>query len=170
MQRRFAVLWLGTLLIASLGPVPVGAQSLDRIDETRSTVRYFYFARPGEATVQVSVWGTVPQPGIYEIPLGTDLERLLTMAGGTANEPRTEDVERQTTVRLYRPRGGARELLYEASVEELLRETSRYPELQDEDVMVVETTVDEQFRLRDVFTYVSGIATVVLLIDRLVSN
>ena len=43
---------------------------------------YYRFYLPGEATVQVHVAGTVEQPGLYEVSVGTDLGRLLALAGG----------------------------------------------------------------------------------------
>lgn len=164
MQSYVFALFACFLFIA----VPADAQSLDRVEDIRSNVAYFYHARPGEATVQISVWGTVPRPGIYEVPLGTNLDKLLTMTGGIPDEARQEDQERRITVRLFRQNSDQRRLIYEAPIEDVLVNTGQYPDLEDDDVLVVETLVERRFSWRDGLTVVGGIATVALALERVI--
>jgi len=166
LARSFAL----ALLLASTAAVsPAEAQSAyNRIDETRSSVAYFYHARPGVPTLQVSVWGTVPRPGIYEVPEETGIARLMTMAGGAPIEARSENEEAKITIRLFREQEqGAREMLYKAPLQDLLRDTEAYPSLNDGDVLVVETEVESGFRWRDVFSLVGSLSSLVLVVERI---
>jgi len=167
--RSFFVGIAGLLLVFCVGgglaPPDARGQAFGRVEETNSNVAYFYHARPGEATVQVSVWGTIPRPGIYEVPDTTDLDKLLTMAGGAPLEARREDREPPTiTVRVYRPEDGDRSEIFEAPLDEMLRGTASYPSLRDDDIVVVETVRPKQpFGWRDVLSVASTLGTLTLL-------
>lgn len=159
-----------------LAPIDVQAQRFGRIEETQSNVAYFYHAQPGEATVQVSVWGTIPRPGIYEVPDSTDLDKLLTMAGGAPVEPRQENRDPATiTVKVYRPdaspsthlaqnRALDRTLLFSAELDAMLSGTVAYPVLRDDDVVVVEVIKPRRrFTWRDALSVLSSVGTITLL-------
>ena len=176
-MSRLAPCLLLTVLMELLagsffGASPAAAQEerYGRIEETESTVSYFYFAQAGEPTIQVSVWGTIPQPGIYEVPRTTEPDRLLTMAGGAPAQARSEGQERIITIRLFREREGQREEIYQAPLEEMLRNTENYPDLQGGDVLVVETRVEDKIGWRDVLSVVSSFGSLILLGERLVSR
>ncbi|PSQ80939.1 MAG: hypothetical protein BRD40_03805 [Bacteroidetes bacterium QS_1_65_9] len=170
-RRLLAAALVLVLLGASAGAAPATAQeesSYERIDETRSTVAYFFHARPGVPTIQVSVWGTVPQPGIYEVGERTSLDRLMTMAGGAPIQARSENEQTTITIRLFREQAqGGRELMYKAPLRDLLRDTEAYPSLQNGDVLVVKTQVESGFGWRDVLSIVSSVGSLALVIERL---
>jgi protein involved in polysaccharide export with SLBB domain len=159
----------GLLLLTGLSfvglPTDAQGQAFGRVEETKSNVAYFYHARPGEATVQVSVWGTVPRPGIYEVPDTTDLDKLLTMAGGAPMEARVEDQEAPTiTVRVYRPGKNGRNQIFESELVRMLQGNPSYPSLRDDDIVVVETVRPKQpFGWRDVLSVLSTLGTLTLL-------
>jgi hypothetical protein len=157
------------LLVGAAGPTTACGQAFGRVEETKSNVAYFYHARPGEATVQLSVWGTVPRPGIYEVPDTTDLDKLLTMAGGAPLEARQEDREAPTiTVRVYRPEQDGRAQIFEAPLERMLQGNTSYPALRDDDIVVVETVRPKQpFGWRDVLSVASTLGTLTLLALRI---
>ena len=157
------------LLAAAVGTTPAQGQAFGRVEETKSNVAYFYHARPGEATVQISVWGTVPRPGIYEVPDTTDLDKLLTMAGGAPLEARTEGRENATiTVRVYRPEQDGRAQIFEAPLERMLQGNTSYPALRDNDIVVVETIRPKQpFGWRDVLSVASALGSITLLALRI---
>jgi hypothetical protein len=156
------------LLAAAVGTTPAYGQAFGRVEETKSNVAYFYHARPGEATVQISVWGTVPRPGIYEIPDTTDLDKLLTMAGGAPLEAQTEGQDDATiTVRVYRPEQDGRAQIFEAPLERMLQGNTSYPALRDNDIVVVETVRPKQpFGWRDVLSVASSLGSLTLLVLR----
>ncbi len=156
------------LLMGSVGgivPDAAHGQAFGRVEETESNVAYFYHARPGEATVQLSVWGTVPRPGVYEVPDTTNLDKLLTMAGGAPMEARVENREAPTiTVRVYRPGTDGRNQIFESELDRMLQEDVSYPALRDDDIVVVETVRPKQpFGWRDVLSVLSSLGTLTLL-------
>ena len=145
-----------------------GAQTTyNRIEETNSNVAYFYHARPGEPTIQVSVWGTVPQSGIYEVPENTPLDKLLTMAGGAPVQALQENQEADITMRLFREQAaGRRQKIYEASLEQLLHDANTPPALQNEDVLVVETRLDTDIGWLDVLSVLGSVASLAWTVER----
>lgn len=158
------------LLAFTLMAGPAAGQRFGRIEDTQSNVAYFYHAQPGDATVQVSVWGTIPRPGIYEVPDSTDLDKLLTMAGGAPLEPRQENRDAATVnVRVYRPTpDSARSVLFASSIEAMLSEDTDYPLLRDDDIIVIETIQPRRrFTWRDVLSVLSSVGTVTLLALRI---
>lgn len=155
---------LGVLLVFfTLAPGSAQGQEFGRIEETKSTVAYFYFAEPGDATIQVAVWGSVGKTGIYEVPVETELDRLLTMAGGAPLTARSENQKREITIRLYREVDGKRRAIYEAPIEEMIANPDAYPDIQDQDVMIVETITDQRFTFQTVLSLVSTLASLTLL-------
>lgn len=168
---------LRLLVIVLLGVVGGGlvpaaqAQEFGRLQEMkdRSNVAYFFHAAPGEATVQVSVWGA-PQPGIYEVSDTTALDELVTMAGGIPLEPRPDNQKRpEITVRLYRPKDTGRSLLFEAPFEDILSGDEQFRGLKDSDILVIETEQQSRFTWRDLLSFTSTGVSVALLIVRVVN-
>jgi hypothetical protein len=161
----------GLLFIMGLAAlsVPDGAQgqAFGRIEETESNVAYFFHARPGEATIQVSLWGTIPQSGIYEVPDTTNLNKLLAMAGGIPAEARRKQQKApQTTVQVYRQKQGERTRIFEARLSEMLE--SEVPTLRDNDIVVVETvTFRTPFDWRDILSVLSTLGTLALVALRI---
>jgi len=155
------VIWM-----ASGGGLPSAtAQSLDRLQETETSVAYYYHARPGDATVQISVWGTIGNTGIYEIPEDTQLDKLLTMAGGAPIDARERGQDPDDIrITLYRTDdSGNRTVVYEEPLQDLV-ENARYPALQDDDILVVELERSRTpFRFRDALGIVSSLASLTLL-------
>lgn len=148
----------------------VQAQEFGRLQEMKeqTNVAYFYFAQPGDATVQVQVQGTVPRPGIYEVPDSTDLNKLLTMAGGAALEPRPENQERpKITIRIFRPNAQQQAKLVEASFQEVLSGEKQFQQFKDDDVIVVETVQQQRFTWRDALSFSSTLISVALLVVRI---
>ncbi len=53
----------------------------------------YYYAKPGDITITVSIWGFVQRPGLYEIASSTDLINLISLAGGPNTYAKLNDVE-----------------------------------------------------------------------------
>ena len=141
------------------------AQSLDRLQELEANVAYYSYARPGDATVQVSVWGTVGNTGLYEVPEDTRLDKLLTMAGGAPIDARQRGQDPDDVrITLYRTGDdGSRTIVYEEPLENLVQ-NPEYPALQDNDILVVELErARSPFRFRDILGIVSSLASLALL-------
>jgi len=168
--RLLLALCVAVGICVGLGP-GAQAQEFGRLQEMKeqTNVAYFYFAEPGDATVQVQVQGTVPRPGIYEVPDSTDLNKLLTMAGGAAFEPRPENRKRpDITIRVYRPGTQQRGMLLEASFEEVVAGEKQFQQFRDDDIIVVETVQERRFTVRDAFSFSSSIFSLALLIVRII--
>jgi hypothetical protein len=165
----------GLLLVLVLLGVPLraGAQpSYGEIEDRQTNVpAYFYHVLPGEATISVYVWGTVRAPGLYEVGAGTGLGELLALTGGPQVEPLVEDEVVRMTVRVFRFQGDERALVYEALVDEVVRRPGQYPPLHDNDIVEVETAVEEvtPFTWRDALAIVTSVAAVALAVERITS-
>lgn len=135
------------------------------------SVNIYRYAEPGQATMDVSVWGSVRTPGVYQIRPGTDLLQLLTYAGGpTAASVQSTREERTTYVRLSRVVDGRRVLAYDGLLDDLITAQGPLPELQQDDVLSVEVSVRQRFGWRDglqIFSSVGTVAVIVLNIIRL---
>ncbi|HLT47827.1 MAG TPA: hypothetical protein VK002_11410 [Rubricoccaceae bacterium] len=163
---------LAVLLLLALAAGADAQPSYGAVEERQTNVPAFFFhVLPGEPTISVYVWGTVRAPGLYEVGTGTDLGELLTLTGGPEAGPETEDRVVTTTVRVFRAQGDARVLAYEAVLDEVVREPGRYPDLRDNDIVEVETTVEEVggFSWRDALSVVTSVAAVALAVERISS-
>lgn len=112
--------------------------------------------------------GTVPRPGIYEVSDSTDLNKLLTMAGGAGLQRRPENRDRpEILVRVYRPEAQGRTLLLEASYEQLLSGEKQFEAFRDNDMLVVETIEQRNFTWRDALSLTSTALSLTILVLRI---
>ncbi len=125
---------------------------------------------PGERSTQVVVLGTVRAPGLYVVSEGTDLGELLGLTGGPNAGALSNEVERTTTIRLFRATaGGTREVIYERTDEAFARDASGYPVVLDGDTVEVTTTERRLRTYRDTLTLVGGVATVIIAVVQIVT-
>lgn len=170
------------VLVFSCASIPqrLGAQTPDRWPEMftpgiyGSSVANYYFARPGDFTMLVSVWGNVRNSGRYEVPVGTDIGQLLSLAGGPGADIRgtlgadtwSRRQAGRTIVRLSRLTGGeGREIILELRIEDLLRLKEQNVPLRDGDIIMIDQV--RTFNVWDLFAIISTSGTVILLIDRI---
>jgi hypothetical protein len=138
-----------------------------------SGVANFYFAKPGDFTMLVSVWGAVGRPGRYEIPVGMDIGQLISLAGGPGADTRgtvgVDTYSRRTAgkkiVRLSRLSGNGREIILEGDIEFLLRLKEQTVPLRDGDILMVDDI--RRFNFWDIIAIISSSATLLLLFDRI---
>jgi hypothetical protein len=150
-------------LLCCTAALPAWSQEFDR-EVAAEGVPYYTFAELGEATVQVTVLGS--NAGIYEVGAETRIDQLLALAGGAGFGSPTA----RTTIRVYRPEGGGRILLYEASAQDVLTNPSEYPLLRDGDLLVVETFEPQRFSWQSAFSIISGATSLILLGVQLLGN
>jgi protein involved in polysaccharide export with SLBB domain len=138
-----------------------------------SNVANYYFAQPGDFTMLVSVWGNVGRSGRYEVPVGTNIGDLLSLAGGPGADvrgaPGSDVYSRRggdTIVRLSRltSREG-REIVLEYRIDDLLRLKERDVPLQEGDIIMIDQI--RKFNVWDVFQLISTSGTLLLLLDRI---
>ena len=58
-----------------------------------SAASYYYISKPGELTMQVNIWGSVKNPGRYEVGSSTDLIQLISFAGGPNPDAKLDEVQ-----------------------------------------------------------------------------
>ncbi|MEM1145758.1 MAG: hypothetical protein AAGI88_24555 [Pseudomonadota bacterium] len=148
------------------------AQEVGRVEQIEfNTQPYYFHLQPGEATTQVYIWGSVKLPGVYEVSASTDLGMLLSLAGGPADQrPVTLPGRRTTQIQHFRIRGDVRDIIYEAELEEMLLETSQYPQLRDGDIVYVKSEEVRGFSWRDLVAVLGATAAVVIAVERVLAN
>ena len=164
MRRSASLCTTWALILLAATPALAQRNPTDVIAQGTS---YHVFAQPGEATIEVLVLGDASS-GIYVVGSGTDLSRFLALIGGAGSEGTSSDTEVKKTIRLLREQGGQRVAVYEARLEEMLRDPSAYPQLMDGDVFTVETETRRRFNLRETLSIVSSLGTLALLTLRLI--
>lgn len=163
-----------TLALAALFvtlALPATAQPVTRIGQSeqmrQNTTGYYYYHLPGEATIQVSVEGSVLYPGLYEIATETDMRRLLALAGGPRFEVRDRNSSRRVELRLYRPEVGQ---IYAASLADASSNPAFIPGLQHNDALIVDVIERRRIGWQDIATVVGTIGTVAFLVTTVTGN
>ena len=158
------------LLFLAAGAGVAQAQIVSDFERSRySPAAYYHYAEPGDVTILANIWGTVRNPGLYEIPSGTRLSTLLSVAGGPAAGPRNRREDRTISIRLYRVENAQRVVIFEDVMENEIFASAEDPVLQEGDVLTVETIVRQRFSWRDLFPVIAAVASVALAVER-VSN
>ena len=116
----------------------------------------------GKPLIAIKLLSGVQRPGVYHVPVGTDLSELISYAGGVHTNA---DLEEILVKRTYL--GVTKN--YEIDLEKILQSTSSVPRLADDDVVYIETNAKLDQTMRWV-TIVSGILTIALtaflIVDR----
>ncbi|GIV60646.1 SLBB domain-containing protein [Rhodocaloribacter litoris] len=160
---------LFALLLASGSLWPVQAQQLTEFERSRfSPAAYYNYAEPGDVTMLVNVWGSVRNPGLYEVPRNTRLSTLISLAGGPDLATNASlQANRTITIRLIRDAGGTRSTVFSTSMRNEVLIFDENPVLQEGDVLVMETILKPKIIWKDVFPIVAALGTVALAIERI---
>ena len=145
----------------------VSAQGFGRIQETQTNTAYFFHAVPGEATVKVSVLGSVRVPGVYVVGAGTRLDELFAMTAGTQGRESPE-ISSDVAISLFREQGETRRLIYHEQLQSMLKQPGMYPALAEGDVLMVETRLRRKFGWREGLSVLTAVGTLALIVERLV--
>lgn len=148
---------------------PTSAAVAQDFPESSQENFVYRFARPGQATMRVYIWGQIGQPGIWEVARDTDLIELLSAArvpGVGTDQPEVREV---TMLTLYRRQegGGPRQQVYAQPLEQVVAAGEPPPRLQEGDVIQLQTQQRSRFSFRDVTQYVGVASSMVLLVLRL---
>ncbi|MFH1212769.1 MAG: SLBB domain-containing protein [Candidatus Neomarinimicrobiota bacterium] len=83
-MKKFSVLILSTVLSVAL--FAQDSQTITtktgRIGDRQSASKYIMSASSDAFLMTVKIWGEVTKPGLYDVPIGTDLVELISAAGG----------------------------------------------------------------------------------------
>jgi len=128
----------------------------------------YRYARPGQATQEVYIWGAVDQPGIWEVAPETDLVELFSVARPTGFGTEEIGTETQVMVRIRRTENGQTQVAHEMQLKTLLNQApNQRPSLQAGDVIEVRTVESRKLSIRTVGTIVGTLSSVTILILRL---
>jgi hypothetical protein len=152
------VIALAALLFA-LDAMPAMAQEERPYENT--------FARSGRVTMPVYIWGSVGNAGIWNVEPNVDLIELLSAARVTGMGQDQFNVRQRVRVRLYRNNPGGREMVYDTFLHDVLERNASYPQLQEGDVLFVETVQRQRLSLQMVSTIVGTASSLWLLYLRL---
>lgn len=161
--RSFWILFV--LLIPLFTPIASAQAPTPDFDRSRySPASYYNYSQPGDITIHVNVWGTVRNPGLYEVPQQTTLSTLFSLAGGPAVTPRDRREERSIKIRLTRRQGDTPVVIFENTMEDGIFATREDPILQAGDVLTVETITHRPFSWREALPIISTAASVGIMI------
>lgn len=123
----------------------IALAQIPSFDQTRGSAtggsEFFVGKNLGRPLVTVNLVNGVQKPGVYHIPVQTDLAQLLSYAGGAGPNSDLEDIT-------IRRRQLGKTQLVNVDLEKILKSTSSIPELQhndiihiDQDITTAQTTV-----------------------------
>jgi len=88
-MQKIVIIFLITILTITLS-----GQIQPSIPATRSDAsRYVMSAKSDALLMTVKVWGEVQKPGLYDVPIGTDIVELLSSAGGPTSRAKLSKVK-----------------------------------------------------------------------------
>ena len=161
---------LGLLAVLLIVPATHAQGALDYERSRYNAASYYKYEEAGDVTVLVNVWGTVRNPGLYEVPRGTTMSALLSLAGGPTQRERRTREDRTVTIELLRGEGEDREMIFEAVMDEELFVPENDPIVESGDVLVVDTYLRERFTWRELATLVSTGVSVGILLERIIQT
>lgn len=138
------------------------------LDQSRlNQAAYYKYSDPGDVTIQVHVWGAVRYPGLYEVPRGTRVSELVSLAGGPQYGELNKRSSRIVDIKLLRrsTEGVVIKMEQRMNSEIVTFETDAV--LQDDDLLAFESIFRQGFRWADIFPIVSMVGTIVLIVDRI---
>jgi hypothetical protein len=134
------------------------------IKEPQRAAEYIYRSAPKESLIGVQLIGAVQKPGLYYVPLNTDILKLITLAGGTDEADLANIV-----VRKVDPSGPG---VYELDVKKLMKssaETKSFKLAQDDFIYIPKKEPWISNDVSRTITLVSLVTSIVLtavLIDK----
>ncbi len=157
---------LGALAALAFFTWTASAQVVDFERSRYSSAAYHNYSEPGDVTILVNVWGTVRYPGLYEVPSGTTMSTLFSLAGGPRVDPREKRVSRKVTARLVR--NGS--VMLETVMDNEILSLANDPVLAEGDMITSDTVLKRGLSWRDVFPVVAAVASVALAVERISTN
>lgn len=149
------------------------AQLIEGVDRSRfGAGGYYRYAEEGELTISVAAYGGVRYPGYYEVPIGTDANRLLALAGGPqlSLDRRRQD-RRIMEVKIFRTDPNQRsELVYEVQMDNAITSVPESVILQDGYVLTVDTMVKQGFLWQDYIPLVSTAVSLGLVVVQILTR
>ena len=114
----------------------------------------YYYAKPGDITITVSIWGFIQRPGLYEVASNTDLINLISLAGGPNSYAKLNNIQ---IVRAQQtPDGKVTRKKFKVNLKNLVRVNEEKIKLKPGDVIYVNHTA--WYTIKEVFSVTSSVA------------
>ncbi|MDA0690232.1 MAG: SLBB domain-containing protein, partial [Proteobacteria bacterium] len=134
-------LLLFTIAICLAGNAQSQVNELER--SRLNQAAYYNYTESGDVTIKVHVWGAVRFAGLYEIPRGTTLSGLVSLAGGPQFSERNRRATRFVDLKLHRNQEARKTAVFQIQMENRLMVMDEDPVLLDEDVLTFESTISQ---------------------------
>ena len=135
------------------------------IEVVQQGAAFRVFAEPGAPTIEVTLVNLGGDGALFRVGEETTLTQMLALSGGVAGSEETERLIVRQMVSVLRDDGnGGRAVIYTAEPEQLFREPGRHPQLQNGDVIEIDSTyerIQERLTLREGIQIVASIASLV---------
>lgn len=126
------------------------------------TVANYTFAKPGDLTIIVNVWGNVDKPGRYEISSTLNLINLLSLAGGPGREAKLGEV---SITRLVGSDSTVRRVTFIINLEDLTKVSERDLTLYPGDTIILERSSWSKFW--EVFNTIAPVLSLAYIVVQL---
>jgi hypothetical protein len=147
------------LLLGAASP-EARAQRVDAERSRYGRAAVYHYADSDDVTIRVNVWGAVQNAGVYEVPRDARLNLLLSAAGGPQIDVRQREDDQTVILELVREgEDGARQVVYEQTMNDQVTTVEENVPLQDGDVLTVNSYVTEGVNWRDVVNIGSSLIT-----------
>lgn len=125
-----------------------------------SSAAYYFISKPGEITMSINLWGSVRNPGRYEVPISTDIVQLISYAGGPTPEA---DLGTVKIARVVRGVDAIRTVEFDVSLKRLDKLDEKARRLEPGDTIFIDSIT---ISFREAF----DIATTTALIAATIAN
>ena len=157
-----------TLVFAAMAILLLApGQSLAQMDSNigvsksgASSAAYYFISKPGEITMSINLWGSVRNPGRYEVPISTDIVQLISYAGGPTSEA---DLGAVKVARVVRGVDAVRTVEFDVNLKRLDKLDEKARRLEPGDTIFIDSVT---ITFREVF----DIATTTALIAATIAN
>ena len=166
-QRVLSVLLAGMVIgIGVVGTVP--AASAQVVPSEAGFVNDF--ARPGEPTMVIYLWGNISRGGLWRVERNVDLIELLSAAQVPGVGTISPGIRQRIHVNIYRTVDGDRRRVYREEISRLLEEGTEYPSLSSRDIVEIEIRTRQRIGLRTISTVIGTLSSITLLTLRILSG
>lgn len=150
-----------------MGPLEAVAQFPE---ETLTGPTVKEYGRAGYPKVTVFVWGTA-DTGVWKVEEGTDLLEFLSVAARSEGTNRNVEIRNYQYLEMYREdQDRSNDPFFESRMDELFAREKEYPQIQEGDILLIESRAKRRFTWRDISQVTGTLASLVstyLLLNRL---
>lgn len=171
-QGFLFVVCIGLALLLVPAEAQAQQQPTDARTLTNPTVKKY--GRSGYPTLTVYVWGNA-DTGVWNVEKGTDLLEFVSVVSRVRMAENDPDSRRIETLSIYRNQNpeGDNDPFFESRIKDLFANPDTYPDLQEGDILLLETETRNRFTWRDIARVTGTVAALVntyLLLDQLNDN